>query len=536
MKCFKYSAQKLSIIILIAFGLSGCGSSSGSSDNESPENIAITNDLSNLIWERGVYPDPDILKDYCEIPRNSDEYDDKDGSYFLEKMWLRSWSEDVYLWYRELSDVDVNLYDTPLEYFATRKTDAITPSGIAKDQFHFSVNTQENNERVSSGSSVSYGMTFKLLSTSPPRQAVVIYVEPDSPAADAGITRGAEIISVDGVDLANGNDTTTLNNGLFPDAEDASHSFGILDLDSTASRTVTLNAEVIEENPVLNTKVITNDTGENTGYLTFNTFGTFTAEEALVDAFSYLSDEGVSDLVIDLRYNGGGFLAISSQLAYMIAGPTNTADRIYYQTQYNDKYSTTNPTTGLVIQPYPFIDTGLNFTVSAEEELPTLNLDRVFVITTDSTCSASEAVMNGLDGIGVEVIQIGGKTCGKPYGFVGTDNCGTTYFTIMFQGVNAEGFGDYADGFYAENANVIGSTILPGCEVEDDYSHLLGDEEENMLSAALQYKDTGTCPTQFISAARSFIEIENTDPNLDLLNDERVHSKMMLDTMLLIND
>jgi hypothetical protein len=69
------------------------------------------------------------------------------------------------------------------------------------------------------------------------------------------------------------------------------------------------------------------------------------------------------------------------------------------------------------------------------------------VLTTAGTCSASEAVINGLRGIDVEVNLIGGETCGKPYAFVPQPNCGTTYFAIQTQGVNNKGFGDYADGF-----------------------------------------------------------------------------------------
>jgi len=105
----------------------------------------------------------------------------------------------------------------------------------------------------------------------------------------------------------------------------------------------------------------------------------------------------------------------------------------------------------------------------------------VTVLTTADTCSASEAVINGLRGIDVEVNIIGGGTCGKPYGFTPQDNCGTTYFSIEFQGVNAKGFGDFADGF------------TPTCSVKDDLSHAIGDTSENMLAAALNYRNTKTC-------------------------------------------
>jgi hypothetical protein len=95
----------------------------------------------------------------------------------------------------------------------------------------------------------------------------------------------------------------------------------------------------------------------------------------------------------------------------------------------------------------PFHSEAQGFTTPFGQSLPTLNLPRVFVLTGPDTCSASESVINSLQGVDVEVIQIGTTTCGKPYGFYPEDNCGTTYFTIEFQGVNAKGFGDYTDGF-----------------------------------------------------------------------------------------
>ena len=101
--------------------------------------------------------------------------------------------------------------------------------------------------------------------------------------------------------------------------------------------------------------------------------------------------------------------------------------------------------------------------------------------------------MNGLRGAGVEVIQIGSTTCGKPYGFYPTDNCGTTYFTIQFKGANEAGFGDYADGFSPANASGPGEDI-PGCSVADDFTRQLGDPTEGRLAAALAYRDGGGCP------------------------------------------
>lgn len=104
------------------------------------------------------------------------------------------------------------------------------------------------------------------------------------------------------------------------------------------------------------------------------------------------------------------------------------------------------------------------------------------VLASSGTCSASESVINALRGIDVEVSLVGGATCGKPYGFLPQDNCGTTYFAIQFEGVNAKGFGDYADGF------------APTCAVADDFTRPLGDPAEARFAAALAYLSSGTCP------------------------------------------
>ena len=95
----------------------------------------------------------------------------------------------------------------------------------------------------------------------------------------------------------------------------------------------------------------------------------------------------------------------------------------------------------------PFHSTAQGFSLPDGQALPTLNLSRVYVLVGSGTCSASEAIVNGLRGVGVTVNLIGATTCGKPYGFYPTDNCDTTYFAIQFQGVNQLGQGDYADGF-----------------------------------------------------------------------------------------
>ena len=143
----------------------------------------------------------------------------------------------------------------------------------------------------------------------------------------------------------------------------------------------------------------------------------------------------------------------------------------------------------------PFVDVTVGLSAPAGQALPTLDLPRVFVLSGSGTCSASESVINGLRGVNVEVIEIGSTTCGKPYGFYPQDNCGTTYFTIEMKGVNAQGFGDYTDGFSPANTAGTAGVALPGCSVADDLDHDLGDAAEARLGAALAYRAGGTCPT-----------------------------------------
>ena len=226
------------------------------------------------------------------------------------------------------------------------------------------------------------------------------------------------------------------------------------------------------------------------GYLLFNDH-IATAEAQLIDAFEGFKSEGVTELVLDMRYNGGGYLDIARMLASMIAGE-EAVDQTFSELKFNSKYPTQNPITGRTLSPSRFARTAPGFVVSSETDLPLLNLNRVVVISGSGTCSASEAVINGLRGIGVEVILIGDTTCGKPYGFYGIDNCGTTYFTIQFKGVNASGFGDYTDGFSPPGAENVGVEV-GGCAVDDDLSQALGNPDEARLATALEYLSSGSC-------------------------------------------
>lgn len=515
-----FSVNPLLLLLPVAL-LSACG---GGSSNKLASAIpaipTIPSTGNELTYVAGAFTQYADLANLC-IGSNG-------GSELAEKLWLRSWSDDTYLWYNEINDQNPAGF-TVNAYFDELKTTALTPSGKLKDQFHFSMPTDEWELLTQSGASVGYGINFYLQQGAfVERKITVTYTEPNSPATAKQVSRGAVIVAVDGVNVENASseaDITVLNNGLFPQEAGQSVIFTILDLDAIQSRDVTLVAESVTSTPVQNVKTLTTANG-NVGYLQFNSH-IATAEKGLVDAVTQLKAENITDLVVDLRYNGGGLLALASQLGYMIAGSATTG-KVFEKLTFNDKYPNIDPVTGRNLTPAPFYNETLGFNetlLAAGENLPTLELNRLFVLTTSNTCSASESLVNSLRGINIEVIQIGKNTCGKPYGFYPTPNCETTYFSVQFKGENELGFGDYADGFSPSQTPTFDNEVQ-GCFVEDDFNNSLGDVNEAMLSAAIAYSesDVPTCPAVTTpKAAKPAFVSQVFDANL-LIKDPRGQS------------
>lgn len=451
-------------------------------------------------------PDPIVASStvagQCAAPRNGIDPDtgaafpDRQGSFETEKAWIRGWIDETYLWFDE---VPTNLvaanYATPIDYFNALKTPALTASGRPKDRFHFTQDTASYLALSQSGIDVGYGFELAFLSPAPPRDVRVAYLEPGSPAERQGIVRGTKLLTIDGIDVAAGANVAGLNAALNPANVGESHSFGLRAPDGN-ERTVNLVASSITRTPVQNVKTISTANGP-VGYMLFNDH-LATAEAGLIGAINQLKGAGISDLVIDMRYNGGGYLDVASELAYMVAPAAATSGTVFERMQFNRK----NPFHVTPAQAtVPFHSTSRGFSIPTGQPLPQLGLSRVTVLTGPDTCSASESVVNSLRGVGVTVNLVGGATCGKPYGFFPQDNCGTTYFAIQFQGVNQQGFGDYGDGF------------VPTCAVADDFDHALGDPAEGRLAAALMLQSSGSCPTASTSkadTARSKVEAGGT--------------------------
>lgn len=406
------------------------------------------------------------------------------ASLDTERRWVRSYVDEAYLWYREVPTVDAtrpefNLSDVPIaldNYFL-----ALTEEGVARDRFSFTYPTADWLALAQSGIVSGFGAEWLLGSATPPRNIRIAYVDPQTPAAAADLTRGMALVSVDGFSA---DDNTSagierLNEALFSPTVGRSYSFVLRDLQGV-DRAVSMTAAQITKTPVQNLRTIDTPSGR-VGYMSFHDH-LVPAEGQLVSAFQSLASQNISDLVLDLRYNGGGYLYIASQVGYMIAGSTRTGGRTFERLLFNDKRTADNNDPD---NNTPFYNVTSGFSGSgtaARQPLPQLSLNRVFVLAGPATCSASEAIVNGLRGINVEVILIGGTTCGKPYGFTAKDNCGISYFPIEFQGVNDQGFGDYASGFAAT------------CAAADDLTRALGDSSEGMLAAALSRRANGSCP------------------------------------------
>ena len=493
-------AERL-LLLAVLVTVGGCGGGDGDTGSSSGSSGSGSAGTSGS-WTAGVFNPSAGFQNQCANPRTGTDpatgkrYPDVQGSTLTENNYLRSWTNELYLWYGEVPDRNPASYSTS-DYFNLLKTAATTPSGNSKDRFHFTYPTAEWVARSQSGVEAGYGAEFLVIASKPPRLIRVAYTEAGSPAttAPANLDRGATVLTVDGVDVVNAADSAsiaTLNEGLFPSKAGASHTFSILDAGASAPRTFTMVSANVTSTPVQSVGTISTAAGK-VGYMLFNDH-LATSEQALVNAFRQLAATNVADLVLDVRYNGGGYLDIASEVAYMVAGSGPTAGRTFEKTTFNDKHPTRNPVTGQLLVPVPFHTASQGFSVPSGQALPTLNLPRVMVLTGSNTCSASESIINGLIGVGVRVVQVGSTTCGKPYGFYPQDNCGTTYFSIQLKGVNDQGFGDYADGFSPANTTGTAGVQTPGCAVADDLDHALGDPSEARLAAALGYLATGSCP------------------------------------------
>jgi carboxyl-terminal processing protease len=424
-----------------------------------------------------------------------------DASLAVEKQWVRAYMDDVYLWYREIPnanpadplfsvDTPSGFYTSIENYFNALLSPELTLSGKFKDQFSFIYPARLWDEQINQGSTAGWGVEwhFDTFTTTNISGVKIAYVHGESPAEVAGLQRGDRLTSIDGLPATanSANAVNALLSRLYP-AAGQQVEFVVARGAGNLSRTLTSAQVAIT---AVDHGVIDVAGGARVGYLLFNDH-VLPSERPLIDAVTALKAQGINDLVLDLRYNSGGYVYLASELAYMIAGHARTENKIFEASQFNDKQSARNEAT-------PFFNLGCvpdpaTFVCSTDEQLPTLDLQTVYILTSADTCSASEAIINGLRGIDIDVRIVGGATCGKPYGSFGASNCGINYFPLEFKGINQKGYGDYADGFVpAATANA--TDRVRGCVVADDLTRALGDPAEGQLAAALYMRANNACP------------------------------------------
>lgn len=374
---------------------------------------------------------------------------------------LRSYMDDWYFWYQLAPRPAPGSLPTLDEYFFASLYTG-TSASFPADRWSFYQSTESFNNFFGGGQSLGYGLSVAGLEVAgaPSQPLYVRYVEPLSPAAVAGIVRGDRVLSINGrsaSDMIAANDFSVLS----PAA--AGEQIRLV-LDNTGGpRTVDVTAAVFALTPVQQATVFTSAGGRKIGHLIVKDM-IDQARQPLSAAFSGFAAQGVTELVLDLRYNGGGLVSIGRDLAsYVHAG--RTSNQAFASLLYNDRQA-------------PFYNTTYRFNAPSGA----LALTRVYVLQGPRTCSASEQVINALRPF-VNVVAIGDTSCGKPVGFLPVeDGCGTTYSVVNFESVNANNEGRYFDGFD------------PTCTVAEDFTRALGSASEPLLAAAIDHADGLGCP------------------------------------------
>lgn len=281
-----------------------------------------------------------------------------------------------------------------------------------------------------------------------PSSWIAAYVHSASPAAQADIQRGDELIAINDIPLPEIETGNQWNTVIHPGQDNR---FTFRKPDGTL-QSVDLRGKAIQTQSVFQRDIIRQQE-QVIGYLVFNQFIPPSYRE-LSEAFAAFRDQGITELILDLRYNGGGAIDVANQLAGLIGGP-RTAGQVSARLKYNQRYGFEEQK---VMREHDFA----------------LGLPRLIVITAGGTCSASEMVINGLRPY-LDVVTVGSPTCGKPVGMRSVAFQDYVISPISFEIVNARNEGGYFDG------------LPPTCTAQDDLRHALGDPQEQSLKEALYY-------------------------------------------------
>jgi len=316
-------------------------------------------------------------------------------------------------------------------------------------------------------------------------------INPDSPASEAGLKRGAMISLVNGSKITDSNFNEYYYNMLIPDAA-ISYTLteDIIEEGQVAgTKEYPLTARAMYTNPVIFSKVCEEYEGHRIGYLVYSAFEAGFDEE-LFKVFKDFKEKNVTDLILDLRYNGGGHVMSANLIASCVAG-SSCSNKVFAKYRYNEermkKIDSSKSEEKFSYAKYANLGTSL----AAGD----LSLKRLYCLVGNGTASASELVINSLRGIDIEVTLIGETTTGKNVGMesVNMEINDNTYRVapITFQSYNAKGFGEYENGF---DPNVPMNELDPYNETNVFYIHKeYGTDKEPLYAKAIELI-TGTNP------------------------------------------
>jgi hypothetical protein len=376
----------------------------------------------------------------------------RDSLYFLMKQW--------YFWYDKMPSVVKENYTDPYTLLEAMRYKELDRWSFVADYNEFIAEMQ--------GDFVGHGIRIGIDNTNRARIAL-IYSK--SPLYASGVRRGWIIKSINGADIAQiiiSGDSEQYNNVLGPSTQGVTNNFVFIKPDGTEIA-ISSTKTSFTVNTVLLYDTLHLAQNKIAGHLVFESFIQPSSEE-LAEAFAFFKTCNITDLILDLRYNSGGYLYVAQELASYIAGNNLAASKsVFAILSYNDKNQRWN-------ESYTF-----------KSMSSPIGLSRLIVITSRMTASASEAVMNGLKPY-MNVIAIGDTTLGKPMGMNGWE-VGEKYFfwPITFKMVNSNNEGDFFAG------------IPPQKISPDDITHDFGSRDEACLKEAIRYLETGSFTSKGLS-------------------------------------
>lgn len=364
------------------------------------------------------------------------------------------YARDIYLWYDKIpSSFKARNYADPDAIMEAIRDYSIEPGFTDPvDRWSFAV-TKNVWDDLSQGISSDFGLGIFYFNSNDLR---VSFVEPASPAGKANIKRSWQIKQINNSSNISTSNINFVSNAIF----NSTSVTLLLGREGKADTTVALTAATYLEQPIILDTIYTTGTTK-TGYLVFNSFlgDTTKIKNEFARIFNKFTTAGVSDVVLDLRYNGGGYVLLQDELANYLA-PPDANGQIMEEQKFNNKYSNYNST-------------------SRFSRKGSLDLDRLFVIVSQNTASASELLINSLKPY-LNVQLVGPtRTHGKPVGYFPIPVMDWYIFPVSFRTVNKNGQGNYFDGFTLNH------------QVGDGLDKAWGDITESCLAAALKYISTG---------------------------------------------